>query len=395
MDKARVLIVQEFWWPKGGGGVLATRLITKVLVRHGFEVRVVTGVKDHEDVDNVVFIHEPRLRAGNKLELWFNAYMVSREGWFRKLVEWADVVYIPRYAYSVIPSVKELGRRVIVHLHDYQPISYTSVIFHGDNFKSDFTRTFYYELHQHGLMRALVASPLTPINRLAREWVSGADAVVCVSNNQCEIMREGMPEIRDKSVVIYNPLPDVSPVRKELGEEKILLYLGGSSFVKGFHLVLKVADELLRKHRDLRILMAKMKGYRSLPPNCVALGELPNRDVIGLHSRAYALLFPSISEEPLPYVVIESMLMGTIPIAARTGGVPEVVDGSPAEDYLFTPGDANEFMDKIEAVLTQSRYYLLDVSAKLREHMLKLFSTEYVESKIVNLFESVLNWGNA
>ena len=87
--------------------------------------------------------------------------------------------------------------------------------------------------------------------------------------------------------------------------------------------------------------------------------------------------------------------MGTIPIAARTGGVSEVVVGSPAEDYLFTPGDANEFMDKIEAVLTQSRDYLLDVSAKLREHVLKLFSTEYVESKIVNLFESVLNSGNA
>ena len=45
----------------------------------------------------------------------------------------------------------------------------------------------------------------------------------------------------------------------------------------------------------------------------------------GLHSRAYALLSPSIWEEPLPYVVIKSMLMGTIPIAARTGGVPEVV----------------------------------------------------------------------
>jgi len=84
MSKPKVLIVQELWWPKGGGGILATHLITKVLVRHGFEVRVVTGVEDHEVVDNVVFIHEPRLRASNKLELWFNAYIVSREGWFRK-----------------------------------------------------------------------------------------------------------------------------------------------------------------------------------------------------------------------------------------------------------------------------------------------------------------------
>jgi glycosyltransferase involved in cell wall biosynthesis len=82
------------------------------------------------------------------------------------------------------------------------------------------------------------------------------------------------------------------------------------------------------------------------------------------------------------------MLMGTIPIAARTGGVPEVVAGSPAEDHLFTPGDVGEFMDKIEAVLTQSRDYLLDAGMKLRSHVLKLFSD--VENKIVKLFESVL-----
>ena len=53
------MIVRELWWPKGGGGILVTHLITKVLVRHGFEVRVVTDVEGHEVIDNVVFVHEP------------------------------------------------------------------------------------------------------------------------------------------------------------------------------------------------------------------------------------------------------------------------------------------------------------------------------------------------
>jgi len=85
-------------------------------------------------------------------------------------------------------------------------------------------------------------------------------------------------------------------------------------------------------------------------------------------------------------VVLESMLMGTIPIAARVGGVPEVVVGSPAEDYLFTPGNVDELMDKIELVLMQSKDYLLDISIKLREHVIKLFSIENPENKIANLF---------
>ena len=52
---------RSFSWPKGGGGILATRLITKVLVRHDFEVRALTGAEEHEVMGNATFIHEPRL----------------------------------------------------------------------------------------------------------------------------------------------------------------------------------------------------------------------------------------------------------------------------------------------------------------------------------------------
>jgi hypothetical protein len=102
MGKPRILIVHELWWPRGRGGVLATHLITEMLAKHGFDVRVVTGVRDYEAISGVDFIYEPRLRAGNKLGLWLNTYMLSREGWFRRLIEWTDIVYIPRYAYNFI-----------------------------------------------------------------------------------------------------------------------------------------------------------------------------------------------------------------------------------------------------------------------------------------------------
>jgi hypothetical protein len=36
-------------------------LITKVLVRHDFEVRALTGAEEHEVMGNATFIHEPRL----------------------------------------------------------------------------------------------------------------------------------------------------------------------------------------------------------------------------------------------------------------------------------------------------------------------------------------------
>ena len=40
----------------------------------------------------------------------------------------SDVVYIPRLAFPVIPYAKALGKTVIVHLHDYIPVSYSAAI---------------------------------------------------------------------------------------------------------------------------------------------------------------------------------------------------------------------------------------------------------------------------
>jgi len=385
MSRKQLLVITERYWPEGGGAELATHLILEIL-RKEFNIVVLTGTQNPTKLPGVQYIYEPLLAKREKVWLWLNASRLTTSQRFQKTLRESDVVYIPRFSFPIIPIAKKFGKNVVVHLHDYIPISYTATVLAPyEQHRGRITRDDIMMECRKGLKYCVGVGAFWWLPRLARRWVSQADAVICVSNRQCEIIRESMPEIKGKSVVIYNPLPNTSPVGKELGDEKILLYLGGPSFVKGFHLVLKVANELLRKYRNLRILMTKMKGYRSLPSNCVALGELPYRDVVRLHSRAYALLFPSIWEEPLPYVVVESMLMGTIPIAARTGGVPEVVAGSPAENYLFTPGDANELMDKIEAVLTQSRDYLLDVGIKLRDHVLRLFGN--VENRVVNFFE--------
>jgi glycosyltransferase involved in cell wall biosynthesis len=73
-----------------------------------------------------------------------------------------------------------------------------------------------------------------------------------------------------------------------------------------------------------------------------------------LHGNAWGLLLPSMGEEPFPYALVESMLIGTIPIDARVGGVPEIVRGSPAEGYLFMSGNVNELVDKVESLLSLS-----------------------------------------
>ncbi|MEM4474750.1 MAG: glycosyltransferase [Candidatus Bathyarchaeia archaeon] len=63
-------------------------------------------------------------------------------------------------------------------------------------------------------------------------------------------------------------------------------------------------------------------------------GKIKYNQLLKLHSKAWALLFPSIWEKSLPHTVVESMLLGTPSIASRAGSVHEILKGSIAEEFL-------------------------------------------------------------
>jgi glycosyltransferase involved in cell wall biosynthesis len=240
------------------------------------------------------------------------------------------------------------------------------------------------------LLRAILAGfghYMNYLNRLALNYV---DEVICVSKRQCEIILKYLPELRNRAIVIYNLPPSLSSIGKRISKEPTLVYASGGSYIKGFNMFLEMLTRVLKRHECKiyvtygrktssleRSLLDKLS--QKLNSKLIVLGRLPYKEYLKLHEHVWSLLFPSIYEEPLPYAVVESMLMGTMPVAARVGGVPEVVGGSPAEEYLFTTGDVDEFVDKIEMLLSQSRDNIMDVGSKLREAVLKKFSPEVVK----------------
>jgi glycosyltransferase involved in cell wall biosynthesis len=120
----RVLIITPTYWPEGSGGTLATYLITKLLSQlRRINITVLTGTRNPELVPGVRFIIDPFVKLIEK-RLSIPRIVELR---YDKLIEKYDVVYVV-YAYPFIPIAKKLGKRVIVHLHDYRPVSPSSVI---------------------------------------------------------------------------------------------------------------------------------------------------------------------------------------------------------------------------------------------------------------------------
>jgi glycosyltransferase involved in cell wall biosynthesis len=227
------------------------------------------------------------------------------------------------------------------------------------------------------------------------------DKGICVSRRQCEILVEHIPELKGRTTVIYNPPPPLPGIGKNLDEEPALLYVGGGSYIKGYHLALKTLTRIAARLK-CRIYMIHVKEVgnaegmverisQTLNGRLIPLNRMPHKEYLGLLRRAWGLLLPSIAEEPLPYAVVESMLLGTIPVASKVGGVPEIVEGTPAEEYMFTPGDAGEFLDRVEKLISQPRDAIMSIGMTLNEHGTKLFKREKIERKLLNILESLLN----
>jgi len=171
------------------------------------------------------------------------------------------------------------------------------------------------------------------------------------------------------------------------------LYTGGTSYLKGMHLLVESSKRLLRRNGAARFVVTKslQRVWQRVLTSDLAdsyqiIGWVKYEELHQLHSSILSLVFPSIWEEPLPYTISEAMLHGTIPIASKVGGVPEIVQGSFAEKMLFKPNDVEELVDKMEATLTMSNEQITDVGCSLRESILKRFNAETTRNRLMELF---------
>jgi len=395
MKNQKVSVFTKFFWPEGSGGELATYLIVKGILAKRFDVTIVSStMKPHptvlRDCRYIVWdVSRSRYKPLDWLKLMFNTR------WVKSCVERADIVYIP--SHTLLPlaiAIKKIKPcvRVILHLHNYQPLTYTSV-FLANNAPS-MKSVIIIERYEHdSITRAIATGLLQPLNGINVLALHYADTVICVSRRQAEIISNRAPQLAHKIRVVYNPLPETPPVEEKF-ENPTFTYTGGGSYVKGFHMFIRASLNVLKLRSNTSFML--MGEFRHQHMNLLKklnhahayalLGHIPHEDVLRLYSKSHAVLVPSICEEPLPYVVMEAMAMGAIPIASRIGGIPEIVKGTYAERMMFTPGNSNEMADRMVEVLSLPKDQLVDIGYKLREVVLRRFNNEMIKRQLLKVF---------
>ena len=117
------------------------------------------------------------------------------------------------------------------------------------------------------------------------------------------------------------------------------------------------------------------------------VGRVEYHELLKLHEKAWALVFPSIWEEPLPYAVVEVMALGTIPIASRVGGVTELLNDIIAQQFMVSPSSINDLVKKISTMLSLNTDELKVLGFKLRSEILRKLDLDKIERRIIEVFE--------
>jgi glycosyltransferase involved in cell wall biosynthesis len=192
--------------------------------------------------------------------------------------------------------------------------------------------------------------------RLIRTAFAHADQVLSVSAAGGEALRDclGLDEV----LLVRNAAPEPKEPSGVAGDRRDVhvLYLGGfANPAKGGQVLMHALPAIVSADVPVSVSLA---GPGEPPPQAVELARSDDRvrwvGWLDEEAKAAALagadivVFPSISEG-LPVALLEAMSAGCSVIAARTGGMPEVLTDD-VDAVLVDPADSRALADAIRAL---------------------------------------------
>ncbi|TCP53727.1 1,4-alpha-glucan branching enzyme [Tumebacillus sp. BK434] len=341
----RVLMLSWEFPPRTIGG-LARHVydLSRAMAEAGIEVHVVTchgeGTPEYEVVDGV---HVHRVQAPDYEHDDF--------------VQWAALLNI-RLGAMGSRVLAACGPFDLIHAHDW--LAAECALLLSEMSGLPLVTTIHATEHgrNHGVHNDLQHRIFAIEQQLARE---SAEVIVC-----SKYMQQELGEIygiaRDRLHVLPNgvDLTELSRGLRSSGQvknstAKTVFYVGRLVPEKGVQVLLASAPALLQHHPDTRFVIAgKGPMLAQLKEQAAFLGIAEQVDFLGFVSdeernrlmlAADAAVFPSLYE-PFGIVALEAMGAGTPTVAARTGGLAEILDHG-RDGWLVEPGDPGNLCDTL------------------------------------------------
>ena len=195
----------------------------------------------------------------------------------------------------------------------------------------------------------------------------------------------------NKIEVIYN----FSEKMIEHSSEKIEdygLFFGRLSREKGVDILLR-ALSLSKKHNTLKIVgqgpeednLRQLVSDLKLDQRVEFLGYRSGEELHNIIRKARLIYLPSVWNENMPLTLLESLELGKVVVASKTGGLPELIE-SGQNGFLFEKANFKEIAQIID---DSFNYDLVEMGKKAKERV-KDLKVENHMVKLLDLYNRVL-----
>lgn len=396
--KQRILIVNKFYYPRGGDCVCALNL-ESLLREEGFDVAMY-AMKHHENLHSQYsnyFAEEVSFSGsvGQKLEAAKRTLGVGDivDSIDKILYDFhPDIVHLHNIHSYISPIIgqlaKNFGCKVVWTLHDYKLLcpAYTCLR-NGQPCELCFHDKLNV-LTKRCMKGSLFGSALAYVE--AKKWSrkrleSFTDAFICPSQFMADKMAQGGFD-KAKLKVVCNSLDSAKANRlqslKHESVEDYIVYVGRISAEKGIESLLKAAAQLPYKLQVVGDgpLLKQLKATYEKYSNINFLGKLDAVQVCDVQSNAHLSVIPSECYENNPLSLIESLCAGTPVIGAGIGGIPELIDDSNGRVYAW--GEIDALKDAIVAEMSITRD-----NVEIKRNAMKRFSPQEYMRKMISVYD--------
>ncbi len=400
----KILQVNKFYYPRDGVGKYVLELEER-LKESGHEVRIfaMDNPLNISSPDKKYFVSYLSFNQKGLKNIWRSFarifYSLEAKRKFKSLVNdfKPDIIHVHNIYHQISPSILTVAKKkkipVIMHLHDYKLICPNYKLFikgktcqrcHGGKYYNCFLNKCLKESYLKSLGGTLEMYFHHKIWKIYKTGVNLFIAPSQFMKKTCEDF--AWPEKKIKYVCNFFTGKITNQPPKE--EDNYLLYFGRLSAEKGINLILQALtfnQETLKiagegpEIDNLKSLTKKL----SLEERVEFLGFKSGTDLNDLIIKAKAIIIPSVWFENMPLNLLESLAQGKIVIAAKIGGIPEIIEDG-HNGFLFNPSNVQSLVEKIKQVneldLEEIKNNALETVKKLnpRDHcqeIIKIYKT--------------------
>ncbi|MBI2029188.1 glycosyltransferase family 4 protein [Candidatus Gottesmanbacteria bacterium] len=178
--------------------------------------------------------------------------------------------------------------------------------------------------------------------------------------------------------------------------KKVVIFTGRLTVHKGVEYLIKAARKIqgevliLGDGPERNYLQSLINQYKLTNVKILGYFSSNERDILdAFYRRADVYVAPSVWNEPLGLVILESMAQETPVIVTRTGGITSIVKNG-YNGYLVRPRNANEIAEKVNKLLSDDALRAR-MGERAKQTVIRRFTWDKITNRFLNLYRKFSN----